>query len=204
MSGRARRWVCLRTALRATDDPDVKDGIDHASGTWWHVWDEWGAPYGDAPEAVRSGSADRQPVRRAEMSREPSPRHHGTPARRRRTADAYRWLARGRGPSAFLLRGCCGHSLHSVVVSVSGEERLAAASRSRSRRRKRGPLACRCSTFTWCRSTKSSMSLWSCGRRPVPRTRRTRKWRSENSIDSFRWRRPNATGRSATGESKMT
>ena len=53
----------------------------------------------------------------------------------------------------------------------------------RSRRRKDGPLACRCSTFTWCRSTKSSMSLWSCGRRPVPRTRRTRKERSENSID---------------------
>lgn len=28
------------------------DGIDHASGTWWHVWDEWGSTYGGAPEAV--------------------------------------------------------------------------------------------------------------------------------------------------------
>ena len=46
------RWVCLRTALRATDDPDIEDGIDHASGTWWHVWDEWGSTYGGAPEAV--------------------------------------------------------------------------------------------------------------------------------------------------------
>jgi hypothetical protein len=26
--------------------------LDHASGTWWHVWDEWGATYGGAPEAV--------------------------------------------------------------------------------------------------------------------------------------------------------
>jgi hypothetical protein len=40
-------------ALRATDDPDSIDGIDHASGTWWHVWDEWGETYGGGPEAVR-------------------------------------------------------------------------------------------------------------------------------------------------------
>ncbi len=46
-------WVCRRTALRATDDPDTVDGIDHASGTWWHVWDEWGDTWGGAPEAVR-------------------------------------------------------------------------------------------------------------------------------------------------------
>ena len=46
-------WLQLRVALRATDDPDTRDGIDHASGTWWHVWDEWGATYGGAPEAAR-------------------------------------------------------------------------------------------------------------------------------------------------------
>jgi hypothetical protein len=47
-------WVLpARAALRATDDPDTVDGIDHASGTWWHVWDEWGDTWGGAPEAVR-------------------------------------------------------------------------------------------------------------------------------------------------------
>ena len=46
-------WVCVGTALRATDDPDSLDGIEHASGTWWHVWDEWGvATWGGGPEAV--------------------------------------------------------------------------------------------------------------------------------------------------------
>jgi hypothetical protein len=35
-------WVCVGRALRATDDPDSVDGIIQASGTWWHVWDEWG------------------------------------------------------------------------------------------------------------------------------------------------------------------
>jgi hypothetical protein len=45
-------WVCLRAALRVTDDPDTKDGIDHASGTWWHVYDIWGTHWGGAPEAV--------------------------------------------------------------------------------------------------------------------------------------------------------
>ena len=45
-------WVKKRVALRATDDPDMVDGIDHASGTWWHVWDEWGSTYGGAPEAA--------------------------------------------------------------------------------------------------------------------------------------------------------
>lgn len=46
-------WICLRVAFRATDDPDSIDGIDHASGTWWHIWDEWGETSGGAPEAVR-------------------------------------------------------------------------------------------------------------------------------------------------------
>jgi len=46
-------WICLRVALRATDDPDTLDGIDHASGNWWHVWDEWGEASGGAPGAVR-------------------------------------------------------------------------------------------------------------------------------------------------------
>jgi hypothetical protein len=46
-------WIHKRAALRATDDPDCKDGIDHASGSWWHVWDEWGDTYGGAPEAAR-------------------------------------------------------------------------------------------------------------------------------------------------------
>jgi hypothetical protein len=50
--GRRVDWVCRRAAFRATDDPDTRDGIDHASGTWWHVWDEWGETWGGAPEAV--------------------------------------------------------------------------------------------------------------------------------------------------------
>lgn len=45
-------WLHLRVALRATDDPDTRDGLDHASSPWWHVWDEWGSTYGGAPEAV--------------------------------------------------------------------------------------------------------------------------------------------------------
>lgn len=51
-AGRRASWVCRRTAQRATDDPDTRDGIDRASGTWWHVWDEWGDTYGGAPEAA--------------------------------------------------------------------------------------------------------------------------------------------------------
>jgi hypothetical protein len=43
------RWVRVRVALRATDDPDCKDGIDHASGSSWHAYDEWGG----ADEATR-------------------------------------------------------------------------------------------------------------------------------------------------------
>jgi hypothetical protein len=45
-------WVRTRVALRATDDPDCEDGIDHASGTWWHVYDRWGSYYGGADEAA--------------------------------------------------------------------------------------------------------------------------------------------------------
>jgi hypothetical protein len=46
-------WVKDRVALRATDDPDCKDGIDHASGTWGHVYDRWGDEWGGADEATR-------------------------------------------------------------------------------------------------------------------------------------------------------
>ena len=31
-SGNAGSWICRREALRATDDPDTVNGIDHASG----------------------------------------------------------------------------------------------------------------------------------------------------------------------------
>lgn len=52
-AGRDASWVRVLVALRATDDPDTEDGIDHASGTWWHVYDEWGDTYGGAPEAAK-------------------------------------------------------------------------------------------------------------------------------------------------------
>ncbi|MFN2389330.1 MAG: hypothetical protein ABR575_06980 [Actinomycetota bacterium] len=51
-AGAAGAWVRVGVALRATDDPDTVDGIDHASASWWHVWDEWGATWGGAPEAA--------------------------------------------------------------------------------------------------------------------------------------------------------
>jgi hypothetical protein len=50
--GERAGWVRTRAALRATDDPDCVDGVDHASGTWWHVYDRWGAEYGGADEAA--------------------------------------------------------------------------------------------------------------------------------------------------------
>lgn len=50
--GEQASWVRTRVALRATDDPDCKDGIDHASGTWWHVYDRWGDEWGGADEAA--------------------------------------------------------------------------------------------------------------------------------------------------------
>lgn len=52
-AGEEASWVRVRVALKATDDPDTKDGIDHASGTWWHVYDRWGDEYGGADEAAR-------------------------------------------------------------------------------------------------------------------------------------------------------
>ena len=52
-AGSEANWVRIRVALRATDDPDIESGIDHASGTWWHVYDRWGSTYGGADEAAR-------------------------------------------------------------------------------------------------------------------------------------------------------
>jgi hypothetical protein len=51
-AGRDAAWVRARAALRATDDPDCRDGIDHASGSWWHVYDRWGDEWGGADEAA--------------------------------------------------------------------------------------------------------------------------------------------------------
>lgn len=51
-AGKKASWVKVGVALRATDDPDTKDGIDHASGTWWHVYDRWGSEWGGADEAA--------------------------------------------------------------------------------------------------------------------------------------------------------
>ncbi len=51
-TGKEASWVKTRGALKATDDPDCKDGIDHASGTWWHVYDRWGDEWGGADEAA--------------------------------------------------------------------------------------------------------------------------------------------------------
>lgn len=51
-AGNDASWVKVGVALRATDDPDCRDGIDHASGTWWHVYDRWGDEWGGADEAA--------------------------------------------------------------------------------------------------------------------------------------------------------
>jgi hypothetical protein len=51
--GESVDWVKLDVALKATDDPDTRDGIDYASGTWWHVYDVWGKSYGAAPTAIK-------------------------------------------------------------------------------------------------------------------------------------------------------
>jgi hypothetical protein len=67
-AGKKASWVRVRVALRATDDPDCKDGIDHASGTWWHVYDEWGNEWGGADEATRVWF--RRTKRRLEAGRE--------------------------------------------------------------------------------------------------------------------------------------
>jgi hypothetical protein len=53
MVGVDASWVNRRIALRATDDPDCKDGLDHASSPWWHVYDRWGETYGGADEAAQ-------------------------------------------------------------------------------------------------------------------------------------------------------
>ena len=50
--GEQADWVRTGVALRATDDPDCVDGIDHASGSWWHVYDRWGSEWGGADEAA--------------------------------------------------------------------------------------------------------------------------------------------------------
>jgi hypothetical protein len=42
-------WLRLGTALRATDDPDTRLG-----DTYHHVYDVWGAPYGDAPDRCQT------------------------------------------------------------------------------------------------------------------------------------------------------
>ena len=67
-SGGKASCVRVRVALRATDDPDCKDGIDHASGTWWHVYDRWGDEWGGADEATRVWF--RRAKRRLEAGRE--------------------------------------------------------------------------------------------------------------------------------------
>lgn len=66
--GNGASWVRLRVALRATDDPDCKEGIDHASSTWWHVYDRWGSEYGGADEATAVWF--RRTKRRLEAGRE--------------------------------------------------------------------------------------------------------------------------------------
>ena len=43
--------TCERRCGRPTIP--TRAGIDHASGTWWHVYDRWGESYGGADEAAR-------------------------------------------------------------------------------------------------------------------------------------------------------
>lgn len=46
-------WLCVGTALRATDDPDTVDGVSFMSSPWWHTYDRWGvSTYGDGPTAI--------------------------------------------------------------------------------------------------------------------------------------------------------
>ncbi len=51
-AGRKASRARVRVALRATDDPDCKEGIDHASGYRWHIYDRWGSKWGGADEAT--------------------------------------------------------------------------------------------------------------------------------------------------------
>ena len=46
-------WVDSRVALKATDDPDTRNGIDHASKARWHAYDRWGKNFGRAHEAAQ-------------------------------------------------------------------------------------------------------------------------------------------------------
>jgi hypothetical protein len=47
------RWVNLRIALRATDDPDSIRDIPYASDHRWHNWGPYRGTIGRAPKAVR-------------------------------------------------------------------------------------------------------------------------------------------------------
>lgn len=67
-AGNDASWVSRRVALRATDDPDCEEGIDHGSSPWWHVYDRWGDEYGDADEATAVWF--RRTQRRLEAGRE--------------------------------------------------------------------------------------------------------------------------------------
>jgi hypothetical protein len=104
--------VCRRAALRATDDPDTKDGIDHASGTWWHVWDEWGETWGGAPEAVRVWF--RRTQRRLDAGRE------GGPLRRSGRPDPHLGQV---DPAHRVIVRAGGRSRRPVVVDPQGENR---------------------------------------------------------------------------------
>jgi len=124
LAGRHGRWVCLGTALRATDDPDVVSGIDHASGTWWHVWDQWldlrwRSRGGRVAPAGRSS-----PRARKAVSREPRARSHGPLAGRRRPADAHR-SDRRRGVHPLELRERRGLPVHRQRLSVPRSQRRA-------------------------------------------------------------------------------
>jgi hypothetical protein len=51
--GAKGRWVRLRIALRATDDPDSIRDIPYASDHRWHNWGPYKGTTGGAPKAVR-------------------------------------------------------------------------------------------------------------------------------------------------------
>jgi hypothetical protein len=51
--GAKGRWIRLRVALRATDDPDSVRDIPYASDHRWHNWGPYKGTTGKAPKAVR-------------------------------------------------------------------------------------------------------------------------------------------------------
>jgi hypothetical protein len=51
--GAKGRWINLKTALRATDDPDSIRDIPFASDHRWHNWGRYRGTNGRAPKAVR-------------------------------------------------------------------------------------------------------------------------------------------------------